>query len=269
MRLSQVAVCCALVLAVLAAAASACDRGSPTQPSGIVELDLAEATRHYEQDFRRYFDSEFTVRYEGELTTLSGDTTRLDVTWFKDGNRRQRWDTPALLGGEELAITKFQIFTEGDRWRLLLCAAELPRNPDHELGEGETGACYDDPASLSDIVANAIFFMGFPSQFPEELPGDYFDSLGETEFTRHWEETIAGDRARCYSARGESREIGEDGELIVADFCYSRDGAELFRHTSGGIQNDVTLRAVTYQKGVQAQDFDLPYPVIKPDRSDD
>ena len=248
----QFATVCGVFIACIAAAG--CGDGADSGPGSSVPINVADAPRLFQQDVQRSFDNSYRVVYDLTIK-MDGNTRSCRVAWWKGGTDRQRFDMCApLVYGDKFDAEPWRILMFGDRDQILVCSSRLPLDPKGELDSGGGGACHEDSSGIGDLAANAIFYLGFPLEYPDALPAGYFDSLSEIKFESARTETIAGRPARCYVV---SSSVGDDRSR--ADECFGDDGAVLAR--TGNEVFEYTLRA-TEVGSVSDGDFEQPYPYV-------
>jgi hypothetical protein len=253
MRLIWLAV---LVWGVFPALTIGC--GSHPTRSSAVEIDLADAPMLFQQDVRSSFDASYYVAYDLRVE-FEGKTEHCTVKWWKDGTERQRFDMcPPLVYGDDFESEPWRILMFGDREQILVCSPRLPLDPYGELDSvSGSGACHEDSSGIGDLAGNAVYFLGFPLEYPDTLPDGYFDRISEIEFEEIRTQTYADQAARCYVISA-----SVDGEVERRETCYADNGAEVRRSSSGSdVYFDYSLTA-TEIGPVSSADFDPPYPYV-------
>jgi hypothetical protein len=222
------------------------------------ELDVSDAPAMLEQDFRRAFEGSYRVAYELELATELG-AKHCTVEWWKEGTERQRFDMCApLVYGGDFDGEPWRILMSGERGNTLVCSSQLSVDLSApEYYTGGDGACHEDSSGIGDLAGNAVYYLDFFLEYPDELPDDYFEGIDEIPINRVWQETIAGHEATCYEAL---RDAPDGSTSTPLSFCYAANGALLYRSAQGWAF-EYTLRA-TDVGDVEAADFEPPYPYV-------
>jgi hypothetical protein len=240
---------------------SACGNGDEPVESIRRELDVADAPELFEEDSRNAFENSYRVAYDLEVADENGEMHRCTVEWWKDGTERQRFDMCApLVAGADFDSEPWRILMFGDRDQILVCSSELSENVnDPNYYSGGPGACHEDSTGIGDLAGNAVYGLSFPLEYPDALPDTYFDRVDEIPFESVWQETMAGEDARCYAGTAIS---DLDGEEFPFEFCYAENGALLYRSSPGdGLTFEYVLRA-TSVGDVAPTDFAPPYPYV-------
>jgi hypothetical protein len=250
-----------LIPCVLSPFAVSC--GSHPSRSSPAAIDLAEAPMLFEQDVTHSFNGSYYVAYDLRVE-LEGKTEHCTVKWWKDGTERQRFDMcPPLVHGNDFKSEPWRILMFGDREQILVCSSRLSLDPGAELDSGDGGACHEDSFGIGDLAANAVYFLGFPLEYPDSLPDGYFDSINEIEFEEARTETYAGEPARCYVIA-----VSRDGEVNRRETCFAENGAEVYRSESGGDLHFEYILTATEIASVSPSDFDPPYPYVDASMND-
>jgi hypothetical protein len=246
---------------VIAACALTLGCGEADEPSARREISLQEAPALFAQDFRNAFENSYRVAYDLEVTDERGETNHCTLEWWKDGTERQRFDMcPPLVFGDEFDSEPWRILMFGDREQILVCSSRLTMDPRHEglEDEGTAGACHEDSTGIGDLAGNAVYFLNFPLEYPDQLPPTYFDRVDEIPVESAWEETIAGVNARCYAGTSTS---DADGDDVPFEFCYAENGALVSRTQEDGLVFGFDLRATSVGE-VTDSDFEPPYAYV-------
>jgi hypothetical protein len=244
---------------VVAACSLALGCGEPDQANSRGEIALEDAPQLFAQDVRNAFENSYRVAYELEVTDEDGNTNRCTLEWWKDGTERQRFDMcPPLVYGEEFDSEPWRILMFGDREQILVCSSRLTMDPRHQEleDEGTAGACHEDSTGIGDLAGNAVYFLNFPLEYPDQLPPTYFDRVDEIPVESAWEDTIAGVTARCYAGTSTL-----DGEELPFEFWYASNGALVSRVEEKGLAFGFELHATSVGEVTDA-DFEPPYAYV-------
>jgi hypothetical protein len=217
-------------------------------------LDLADAPALFEEDVRRSFEGSYFVAYDLRIE-MEGETHNCTVKWWKDGIERQRFEMCApLIYGDDWDAEPWRVLMFGDRDQILVCSSRLPLDPAGEFDSDGPGACHEDSTGIGDLAGNAVYFLEFPLEYPDELPAGFFDSLDEIQFEKAWVEQIAGHEARCYVISATF-----DDEESRRQECFAGNGAPVAR--SGDSFFEYELRATEIGL-VTGADFALPFEYV-------
>ena len=234
--------CWLLPACTLAFMALACSEGDSsatiTHPSSATFTTTGTIEQQYAADYANFAASSYKAKYE-TAGTYSDPEEDHEVTWFKDSNKRFRYDIDGDWSDAEIQLDGLSIFLDASG-PMALCSSG------DNIGEGG-GCCGDECA---DRGANFVFYVAFPLALPNprEIDVEGLEIL-ETSM-----ESIAGFEARCYAFKEAS-----DSRTRV---CYSADGVQIaysYEDSAGG-----TSRTIQSVETVENRDFELPFPLVTP-----
>lgn len=208
------------------------------------------------EDLHRSFENSYRVTYDLEVKLEDGETHSCSVVWWKDGTDRQRFDMcPPLVFGDDFDSEPWRILMFGDRDQILVCSSRLSLDPAaEELDEGD-GACHEDSSGIGDLAGNAVYYLQFPLEYPDELPSTFFDSIDELTFEEAKHETVNEIPANCYLISA----LDYEEERHSSRRCFAENGAPVYR--SGDAFLEYTLSA-TDVGTISDSDFEPPHPYV-------